>query len=321
MEKDSARQNWVDGSGRSHQGVVHQMVGDFSVIDCECCRFKHVVPLPTPQELETVYSHEYYTQEKPFYIDQYLEDKAWWDAVYAERYDVLEGHLGGRQGSILDVGSGPGLFLAMGRTRGWDVKGVEPSIKASDYSQRVLGLDVKNIFLDAETAPTLGQFDVVNMGEVLEHLSDPAGMLRLVNGLIKQNGLLTLVVPNDFNPLQLILRDHLGFKPWWVAPPHHLNYFSHESLKALVERLGFEVLHMESTFPIDIFLMMGKNYIGNDPLGREVHGLRKTLDQNLFDAGATELRRKLYGAFADLGLGREVVLYARKVGGGSSGHE
>lgn len=259
--------------------------------------------------------------EKPFYIDQYLEDKAWWDAVYAERYDVLEGHLGQRQGTILDVGSGPGLFLALGRTRGWSVKGVEPSIKASDYSQRVLGLDVKNIFLDAKTAPTLGQFDVVNMGEVLEHLSDPAGMLRLVKSLIKKDGLLTLVVPNDFNPLQLILRDHLGFKPWWVAPPHHLNYFSHESLKALVERLGFEVLHMASTFPIDIFLMMGKNYIGNDPLGREVHGLRKTLDQNLFDSGATELRRKLYGAFADLGLGREIVLYARKLDEGSAGHE
>jgi len=119
------------------------------------------------------------------------------------------------------------------------------------------------------------------------------------------------VVPNDFNPLQLILRDHLGFSPWWVAPPHHLNYFSHESLKVLVERLGFKVLHMESTFPIDMFLMMGKNYIGNDALGREVHGLRKVFDQNLF-AGGGDLRRKLYGAFADLGMGREIILFAKK---------
>lgn len=313
MEKDNTRQNWVDGAGTTHSGLVHQVVGDFSVIECECCRFKHVVPLPTPQELETIYSHEYYTQEKPFYIERYLEDKAWWDAVYAERYEALEGYLGGRQGTILDVGSGPGLFLALGRTRGWGVKGVEPSNKACDYSRRVLELDVENIFLDVDTAPSLGNFDVVNMGEVLEHLSDPAGMLEIVKGLIKKDGLLTLVVPNDFNPLQLILRDHLGFNPWWVAPPHHLNYFSHESLKVLVQRMGFEVLHMESTFPIDMFLMMGKNYIGNDPLGREVHGLRKAFDQNLIDAGAVELRRKLYSACADLSLGREVVLYARKI--------
>lgn len=302
---------WTDAAGVTHAGEACQVVGDFTVIECACCQFKHVVPLPTPKELETVYSHEYYTQEKPLYIERYLEDKAWWDAVYAERYDRLEQQLGGRQGSILDVGSGPGLFLALGRERGWQVTGVEPSQRASAYSQDTLKLDVRNIFLDRDTAPTLGKFDVVNMGEVLEHLTDPAEMLTIAKGLLKPGGVLLLIVPNDFNPFQNILRDHLAFQPWWVAPPHHLNYFSHASLKSLVERVGFDVLHVESTFPIDMFLMMGQNYIGNDAMGRQAHGLRKTFDQNLLPAGAVELRRKLYGAFAELGLGREVVLYAR----------
>jgi len=170
---------------------------------------------------------------------------------------------------------------------------------------------VRNIFLDRDTAPALGKFDVVNMGEVLEHLTDPADMLSIVKGLIKPGGVLSLVVPNDFNPLQTVLRDHLGFKPWWVAPPHHLNYFSHDSLKRLVERSGFEVLRVESTFPIDIFLMMGQNYIGNDAMGRQIHSLRKAFDQNMLDAGAVDLRRRLYGMFAELGIGREIVLYAR----------
>lgn len=311
MEDHNNRLSWVDAKDVTHEGPVCQVVDGFSVIDCEHCGFRHVVPLPTAHELETIYSHEYYTQEKPLYIERYLEDKTWWNGVYAERYEALEKYLGGT-GSILDVGSGPGLFLALGRNRGWSVKGIEPSLKAAEYSRGVLELDIENIFLDADTAPTLGQFDVVNMGEVLEHLPDPAGMLEIARGLLRKDGLLTLVVPNDFNPLQLILRDHLGFSPWWVAPPHHLNYFSHESLKGLVERLGFKVLHMESTFPIDMFLMMGKNYIGNDALGREVHGLRKVFDQNLF-AGGGDLRRKLYGAFADLEMGREIVLYASKV--------
>lgn len=304
---------WTDAVGTTHGGHVCQLAGEFTVIDCECCQFKHVVPLPTPEELETVYSHEYYTQEKPLYIERYLEDKAWWDAIYAERYDVLQTYLGGRTGSILDVGSGPGLFLALGRSLGWRVKGVEPSQKAARYSKQELDLDVENIFLKEETAPSLGQFDVVHMGEVLEHLPDPAGMLKIAHDLISPGGLLTLIVPNDFNPLQMMLRDHVGLQPWWVAPPHHLNYFSHESLRKLVERVGFELVHMESTFPIDMFLVMGKNYVGNDPLGREVHALRKAFDQNLLESGSVDLRRKLYSAFAGLRLGREVVLYARKL--------
>lgn len=312
MGTDNNRKLWADDTGNFHSGRVCQTTEDFSVIECEHCEFKHVVPLPTAQALEDVYSTDYYTEDKPFYIDHYLEDIDWWNAVYKDRYEALESYLGGQVGSLLDVGSGPGLFLALGRTRGWQVKGIEPSKKASDYSRTVLNLEVENVFLDANNSKTLGSFDVINMGEVLEHLPYPIKMLQIAKDLIKQNGLLSLIVPNDFNPIQLILRDQFGFKPWWVAPPHHLNYFSHSSLKKLVESQGFEVLHMESTFPIDMFLMMGKNYVGQDELGREVHNLRKTFDKNLLASGALDLRRKLYSAFADLGLGREIVLYARK---------
>lgn len=303
---------WTSSAGITHSGLICQVVDDFTVIDCGCCQFKHVVPLPTQQQLEAVYSHEYYTQEKPLYIESYQEDRAWWNDVYNERYDVLEKHLG-RKGSVLDVGSGPGLFLELGRRLGWVIKGVEPSEKAARYSQQELGLDVVNIFLNEDTASSLGQFDVVHMGEVLEHLVDPAEMLKIAHHLITPDGLLMLIVPNDFNPFQLILRDHVGMEPWWVAPPHHLNYFSPESLCKLVERLGFELVHMETTFPIDMFLLMGKNYVGNENLGREVHGLRKVFDQNLLDSRSIDLRRKLYSALAGMGLGREIVIYARKV--------
>jgi hypothetical protein len=80
----------------------------------------------------------------------------------------------------------------------------------------------------------------------------------------------------------------------------------------LVERCGFEVCHIESTFPIDMFLLMGENYVGNDECGRKVHSLRKMFEKSLALADANELRAGLYKAFADLGIGREVVLFARK---------
>ena len=303
---------WTDQKGREHAGKVCGSKGEFKVIECTCCEFKHVIPLPTAEELETVYAHEYYTQEKPLYIDRYMEDKAWWEAVYAERFEVLETLINRRQGAILDVGSGPGLFLNLGRSRGWKVTGIEPSLRAAEYSRDAFGLDVHNTFLDRNTAARMGKFDAVNIGEVLEHLTSPVEMLDIAKGLITPGGVLSVVVPNDFNPLQTVLHERLGYEPWWVAPPHHLNYFSHESLKGLVERAGFEVIRVESTFPIDIFLLMGQNYIENDTLGRQVHSLRKTFDQNLINKGAMTLRRKLYGSFAELGLGREVVLYARK---------
>lgn len=304
---------WRDAKGCSHSGAVAQAAGEFDVINCAACGFRHAIPVPTPEQLETIYSHEYYSVEKPLYIERYQEDKPWWDAVYAERYALLEEKLGPDRRRILDVGSGPGLFLSKGKERGWQVKGVEPSTKAAAYSREVLGLDVDNVFLDEHSAPTLGTFDAVNMGEVLEHLPDPAAILRIAHGLLRDGGLLCLIVPNDFNPFQGILRDHLGHKPWWVAPPHHLNYFDFPSLRALVERCGFAVAHEEATFPIDMFLMMGQNYIGNDTVGRQCHGLRKQFDLNLLQGGGGQLKRDLYSAFAKNGIGREIVLYAAKM--------
>jgi SAM-dependent methyltransferase len=308
--------SWTDAAGCTHAGAVLHRAHGFDVVDCAHCGFRHVLPLPTPQALAEVYTHDYYRTEKPLYIERYLEDRDWWECVYTERYEWLEAALPATRRRLLDVGSGPGLFLASGRDRGWTVRGIEPSTQAARHSREQLGLDVVNGFLDADSAPTLGRHDVVHLGEVLEHLSDPAAMLRLAHDLLTPDGLLVLVVPNDDNPVQRIVHRHLGVAPWWVAPPHHLNYFDAASLAALVSRCGYTVEHQETTFPIDLFLLMGHHYIGDDAKGRQAHGWRKTLERNLHGAGA-EGRQLLAGmrrAFAGLGMGREILLYARRSG-------
>jgi SAM-dependent methyltransferase len=233
--------------------------------------------------------------------------------VYSERYEIMEKFLGDGRRRLLDIGSGPGFFLLNGKNRGWQVKGIEPSVKAAEHSHG-LGLDVVNDFFSEETSAGLEHFDAVNMSEVLEHISDPMSLLSLVHDQLNEKGLVCIVVPNDFNPFQVVLRDHLEFKPWWVAPPHHINYFNFKSLSRLVKKCGFEVVHKEATFPIDIFLLMGDNYIGNDELGRKCHGKRMNFEINLDRAGVNSLKQGLYQSMAELGLGREVVLYARKVG-------
>ncbi len=42
-----------------------------------------------------------------------------------------------------------------------------------------------------------------------------------------------------------------------------------------------------------------------------MHGRRMKLEMTLRDVGAEEVRRKLYRDLAELGLGREAVVYAR----------
>ncbi|MCQ1538192.1 class I SAM-dependent methyltransferase [Methanocalculus taiwanensis] len=294
-----------------HSGYRVESAKGFDVIECERCGFKHIIPIPSTKELEEAYQHEYYTREKPLYLERHREDLDWWNLVYAERYEVLENFLSEDRRRMLDVGSGPGFFLLHGKNRGWQVKGIEPSVQAAEHSYG-LGLDVINDFFSEESAALFGRFDAVNMSDVLEHIPEPASILSLVYDQLDEGGLVCISVPNDFNPFQLVLRDQMGFKPWWVAPPHHINYFDFESLSKLIQRCGFEVVHTEATFPIDMFLLMGDNYIGDDGIGRICHARRKQFEMNLYRGGMSKVKSELYEKIACVGLGREVVIFGRK---------
>jgi SAM-dependent methyltransferase len=306
-----ASTSWSDAAGNDHSGELVDVYKDNTVVDCGHCGFKHLIPIPTADELSAAYETEYYAEEKPHYFDRHREDLDWWNLAYGDRYDVLETHLDPDRRRLLDIGSGPGFFLLHGQERGWDVRGIEPSRQAAEHA-RGLGVEVDNAFYSDETAPGLGTFDAINMAEVLEHIPDPADFLNLIHDHLSDDGVLCVVVPNDFNPFQAVLQESMGFEPWWITH-HHLNYFDFESLGALFERCGFEVVMSEGTFPIDLFLLMDDNYIGNDEVGRASHGKRKTFEFNLAAGGRNDLKRDIYRKLAEVGLGREILIIGRKV--------
>ncbi len=297
-----------------HEGPVLDRRDGFDVIDCRACGFRHVHPLPTVDELSSLYDEDYYSNEKPLYIERVKEDLDWWRIVYRERLEALEQALAGGRRRLLDIGSGPGYLLETARDRDWEAIGIEPSRQAAAHSRDELGLTIVERFLDEDSAAELGTFGAVHLCNVLEHVPDPAHLLRLAGSVLDPGGVLMAIVPNDYNPLQQALREVEGFSPWWVAPPHHLNYFDTTSLPALAERVGFEVLARETTFPMELFLLMGEDYVGNDELGRACHARRKRLERTLDRAGLSGLKRGLYEALAALGIGREIQVVARKRG-------
>lgn len=295
-----------------HFGPVIDEINGFQVIDCQNCGFKHVYPLPNLDELEKIYRHDYYTSDKPLFLQETEEDKYWWRSVYSDRFDTLEEFLPASARRILDVGSGPGYFVSYGMSRGWQAIGIEPSSRACEHA-RSLGAEVIENFFNQDTSASLGKFDAIYANAVLEHIPNPREMISLMRESLLPNGILCVVVPNDYNPFQETLRKYEGYRPWWVAPPHHLNYFNFETLSKLLTSEGFEVILKETTFPIDMFLLMGDNYVNSPELGRACHKKRMRFDIQLSQSNHNNVKRNFYQALASVGLGREVVLFARKV--------
>ncbi len=297
----------------SHHGPVIVSVDGRDVIDCKACGFRHIDPLFSAEELKSFYEKEFYQSERADYFSRMEEDRDWWMLRYRHYYELLEAHAPtGHHGRLrlLDIGSGPGFFLDAGAARGWDVLGFEPSAVAADYCT-ARGLSVVNDFFSAASAKGHGLFDAIALSMVLEHVKDPIGLIEEARSLLAPGGLLLLISPNDFNPLQMTLWEKLGFKPWWVVPRHHLNYFSLASATAFVKARGFDVMHVETSYPLENFLIAGRNYVGNDRIGRECHQERKAFESALLTRDPA-LLRGLAAGWASQGIGREFLVLGRK---------
>lgn len=293
-----------------HHGSLLDTVNGYDVIACEQCGFRHIVAVPTEAELAEYYRKTYYTGNKQDYIARQQEDLEWWELAYAARLDLFAQRLGGKPGRILDVGCGPGFFLRHARNAGWATVGVEPADQAAEHA-RSLGLEVVQAPLSEAFSHGLGQFDVVYSHGVLEHLREPLSFMATARELLVAGGLLFVSVANDYNPLQQVLRESMGYPPWWLVPPQHINYFDLPTLRSAVERSGFEIIHNTATFPMELFLLMGDDYIRQPALGRASHGRRRAMELALA-RGNPGLLSQLYESMAALGIGRQLEITARK---------
>jgi hypothetical protein len=112
--------------------------------------------------------------------------------------------------------------------------------------------------------------------------------------------------------LQKVVREALKLKPYWLAPPLHINYFTIESISKLLKECGFDVVYKETNFPMEMFLLFGDNYIGKDKLGRFMHSKRKRFDV-IFSKYDNNLKRELYKSLSHLNIGRNITIYGRKI--------
>lgn len=139
----------------------------------------------------------------------------------------------------LDIGCGSGEFLEECRHGGYDVEGVELSIRSANEARRV-GIQVHGDLADVQ-----GLLDVVSMWHVLEHMQEPRETLQSVRSLLRPDGVLCIRVPNFSGRWSRILADH-----WvWFQPHHHTVHFGPDSMRRLLNDAGFTVTKLRTQRP------------------------------------------------------------------------
>jgi len=299
---------------QEHDGKILFQDNNVTILDCEKCGFAHMFPFPSLEEVNEIYQKHYYESLKPQYIEKDLEDLEWVELNYERKYRLLMKHLkvGSRSPRILDIGSSGGFFLHYFMKKGWDCLGIEPSPKAVSFARERFGLNVFQGSLEDFQQEHSDPFDLINICFVLEHCLSPQMILHKAYQLLKPRGFLLLEVPNDFNPLQELATRSLGIARWWIAPPQHINYFTFQSFSLLLESMRFSVRERTTTWPMEIFLIMGLNYVGNDQIGQQCHSLRKTMELNFLKNNQLNMIESFYQTLTKINWGRTIIILGQK---------
>lgn len=196
------------------------------IVRCESCGHMQLERMPSEADLERAYAEAE--------SGDYLGEEAGQRRTAAKTLELVERYT--EVGTLLDLGCWVGFLLSEARARGWVGIGVEPSAYASQYARDELGLEV--ITSDLFAAPLDGRrFDAVVMGDVIEHLPDPAAALAQIAGLLSPSGVLAMALPDAGSKLARIMGPR-----WWSVIPTHVQYFTRSSMRSLLDRTGYEIL-------------------------------------------------------------------------------
>jgi len=219
-----------------HDVLFETTARSFQIAGCPACGCRFIDPLPADEELESFYPTRYWWKPSPGLLKS-LEG--------AYRKLALRGHVAfiERAASsaglrLLDVGCGSATLLGLMKQRGFTVRGFDSSAEAAQIALEVDGVEVTVGSRLQDAGFDDSSFDVITLFHVMEHVTDPHGVLAEVRRMLRPGGKLVLQVPN-IDSWQFRL---FGARWYGLDVPRHVVNYSSAAILRLIESAGFKVV-------------------------------------------------------------------------------
>ena len=181
-------------------GIVHELVSekdrhgnDLKTVICMGCGIITNDPIPTDEELAAFYKNDYRKDYKG--TSEPRMRQVWRNFGRIENHLKTNSDIYNDRKKCLDLGSGSGEFMFLATALGISCTGIEPNDGYAEYCKHKLGLDVKNQRLE-DTQFKDGEFDLIRLSHVLEHMRDPVRSLIVLHKWLSDDGILYIEVPN-----------------------------------------------------------------------------------------------------------------------------
>jgi len=201
----------------------------FELKRCGVCSFIVTSPKPNNENLSRYYESDNYISHSGK-SNNLLN----WIYILARNYSLkwklrLANSLRA-PGRALDIGCGTGEFLNILKKSKWEVAGVEVNKAAREKAKNLIQQSISE-----STQETVGQFDLITLWHVMEHLPQLQDSLQEISDKLAPNGTLLIAVPNHSS------YDAQNYGPLWAAydVPRHLWHFNQKSMVLLLQKNGF----------------------------------------------------------------------------------
>ena len=161
----------------------------FKYFKCCACETVFVDPVPDNDTFVQMYAKDSYHD---------CDYDAEVGGTYQESVQLLQSYLGAGA-TVLDYGCGLGGFLKALAQEGFKPYGVEFDEDAARFAGQNANCEIFSVdhFLALTDKP---KFDAIHLGDVLEHLPDPASTLKNLLCYLKPGGVLFVEGPLEINP-------------------------------------------------------------------------------------------------------------------------
>ena len=207
------------------------------VVKCTCCGLVYI----SPRLKDDIVTREYQEASIQGYKEQFVSQNTGREIAFRRSMKHI-GKLCAPPGTLLDVGAANGAFMAVAREHGWNVRGCEPNEWFCRWGNEHYGLSIdQGILFDQNY--TDGSFDLITLWDVIEHVPDPAQLLKKCFALLKPGGILLCTYPD----IESWIARLMG-RRWVFLMSVHLYYFTQKTLTTLLEQSGFSVQRFSAHF-------------------------------------------------------------------------
>ena len=229
---------------------------DLEVCQCVCCGLVQLSNEPVSYHKEVIRASAFSDEMREFRIKQFEE--------FIEKYSL-------QHKKIIEIGTGKGEYLSLMGQFNVKTYGIEYSKESVKHCQKN-NLEVYEMYIEtAEDEIENSPFDAFFILNFFEHLPDPNSTLQSLYHNLSDDGIGLIEVPN----FDMILRNNLFSE--FIGD--HLFYFTRETLKATLQRNGFEVIECEEIWHKYIISAVVKK--------------RKKLDISRFKAHQEKITREI----------------------------